>query len=259
MQTTPGAPLSSRAEHTQTTRRRTATLLAIAAAILALDQLTKVWAVTALSGGRVVDVVGEFLQFRLVRNPGAAFSLFTEHTAVLTVIAVAVVVVILWVSRNVTSPVWAVALGGLLGGAAGTLTDRLFREPGFMQGHVVDFLELPNWPVFNVADSAIVGSAVLIALLSFRGVPYSVVATDSEATSGRLDDTGSGDMCTDGAASDGTVLDGPGPDEAGDDPDKPVVGDESPADGPDRREGGHHAGDDARRVSGEAEDGNGAR
>ncbi|AYY12854.1 signal peptidase II [Actinobacteria bacterium YIM 96077] len=175
MQTTAGASLSHDAAGPRKPRRRTAMLLAIAVAVLGLDQLTKVWAVSALGDGRVVDVIGEILQFRLVRNPGAAFSMFTDHTLVLTIIAIAVIAVIVWISHRVTSPMWAVALGGLLGGASGTLADRLFREPGPMRGHVVDFIALPNWPIFNVADSAIVGAAILIALLSFRGVAFSTV------------------------------------------------------------------------------------
>jgi signal peptidase II len=149
--------------------------------VLTLDQLTKVWAVEALQDGRVINVVGDVLQFRLVRNPGAAFSMFTNMTVALTVIAVAVVLVIGWLSRKVTSLAWAVALGGLLGGAMGTLTDRLFREPGFMRGHVVDFIELPNWPVFNIADSSIVGAAILIALLSFRGVAFSTLGAHRDS------------------------------------------------------------------------------
>ncbi|NEE03107.1 signal peptidase II [Phytoactinopolyspora halotolerans] len=154
-------------------RRRTTLLLTVAAVILTLDQITKVWAVEALKDGRVIEVIGDILQFRLIRNPGAAFSMFTDMTVVLTVIAAAVVAVIIWVSRKVTSVAWAVALGGMLGGALGTLSDRVFREPGPMRGHVVDFIELPNWPVFNIADSSITCSAVLIALLSFRGVAVS--------------------------------------------------------------------------------------
>src|SRR5690554_4946657 len=98
MQATAGASLSRDAAHIQGTRRRTAALLLVALVVLTLDQVTKVWAVAALGDGRVIEVLGEFLQFRLVRNPGAAFSMFTDHTAVLTVIAVVVVSVILWVS-----------------------------------------------------------------------------------------------------------------------------------------------------------------
>lgn len=184
MQTTTGTSLSD-ATATGVTRRRTPTLLAIAAAILMLDQLTKVLAVTQLGDGNVVSVVGDFIVLRLVRNPGAAFSMFTDMTVVLTVIAVAVVLVIAWVSRRVGSVAWAIALGGLLGGALGTLTDRIFREPGPMRGHVVDFVAVGDFPVFNVADSSITLSAILIALLSFRGLPLSGPYTgDDDAAPG---------------------------------------------------------------------------
>jgi signal peptidase II len=140
--------------------------------VLILDQVTKVMAVAWLREGRVVEVVDGFLQLRLVRNPGAAFSVATDMTIVLTAVAVTVVVVILRASRRLTSRPWAVALGGLLGGALGNLVDRMLREPAPLHGHVVDFVELPNWPVFNVADSAIVGSAALVALLSLWGITY---------------------------------------------------------------------------------------
>lgn len=151
---------------------RRAVLLAVAAVVLALDQLAKVIAVTQLDPGRVVPVLGDVVQLRLIRNPGAAFSLATTMTPVLTIAAIVVIVVILRVSRRVTSPIWAAALGGVLGGALGTLTDRIFRAPGPFRGHVVDFVELPNWPVFNVADAAIVCGATLVVVLSLRGVPH---------------------------------------------------------------------------------------
>ncbi|WP_166351450.1 signal peptidase II [Phytoactinopolyspora limicola] len=188
MQTTTGTSLSRDDTQQGRVRRRTVMLLVVAAVVLILDQLTKVWAVGALQDGRVISVIGDIVQFRLVRNPGAAFSMFTNMTVALTVIAVVVVVVIVWLSRKVTSPVWAVALGGLLGGALGTLTDRIFREPGPMRGHVVDFIELPNWPVFNISDSSIVGSAILIALLSFRGVAFSGQPADVVAVGDGTDD-----------------------------------------------------------------------
>lgn len=191
MQTTAGASLSDDNTQYAGPRRRTGTLLAIAAAILTLDQLSKVWAVEALESGQAVQVLGELLQLRLVRNPGAAFSMFTDMTVVLTVIAITVVVVIGWVSRKVTSLAWAVALGGLLGGALGTLTDRIFRSPGPMRGHVVDFLELPNWPVFNVADSCIVGAAVLIGWLSLRGVAFSAAGNGADVARKSAADDGS--------------------------------------------------------------------
>lgn len=141
-----------------------------------VDQLTKAWAVSQLADGEPVEVIGEFLQFRLIRNSGAAFSLATDRTFVLTIASAAVAVVILHLSRKLTSLPWAIALGALLGGALGNLVDRVFRAPGPFQGHVVDFLELPGWPVFNLADSAIVVAAVLIAVLSLRGVAYNAGA-----------------------------------------------------------------------------------
>jgi signal peptidase II len=88
----------------------------------------------------------------------------------LTVAALGVVLVLGWLAPRIRSRVWAVALGLLLGGALGNLTDRMLREPGPFRGHVVDFLRLPNWPVFNLADSCIVVAALLIAVQSVRAV-----------------------------------------------------------------------------------------
>jgi signal peptidase II len=144
----------------------------VATTVVLLDQISKVMAVAWLDDGRVVDVVDGVLQLRLVRNPGAAFSVATNMTVVLALVASVVVVVILRISRRLRSGPWAVALGCLLGGAVGNLIDRVFREPAPLRGHVVDFLELPNWPVFNLADSAIVGAAVLVVLLTLRGVAF---------------------------------------------------------------------------------------
>ncbi|MGH8823207.1 MAG: signal peptidase II [Jiangellaceae bacterium] len=173
MQATGGTSLTGDAEQsTAGGRRRVGVLLAVAALVFTLDQAAKVMAVAWLRDGQVVEVVDGILRLRLVRNPGAAFSFATDLTIVLTAVAATVVVVILRLSRRLTSTAWAVALGGLLGGALGNLTDRIFREPAPFRGHVIDFLELPNWPVFNLADSAIVGSAVLVAWLSLRGITY---------------------------------------------------------------------------------------
>ena len=144
-------------------------------------RLSKIIAVASLQDGTVVEVIDGVLQLRLVRNPGAAFSFATGMTFVFTAIAAVVIVVILRLSRKVTSLPWAVALGGLLGGAIGNLIDRVVRSPAPLQGHVVDFLELPHWPVFNLADSVIVGSAVLMAWLSLRGVTYDGSGPDRTA------------------------------------------------------------------------------
>ncbi len=144
-------------------------VVGIAVAVLAVDQLTKAWAVSALTGRSPVNVVGSLLRLELTRNSGAAFSFATGMTWIFTLIAVAVTLVIVSQVRRLGSVGWAVALGLLLGGAVGNLADRLFRPPGFGVGHVVDFLELPHWPVFNVADSCITVAAVLIGLLALRG------------------------------------------------------------------------------------------
>ncbi len=146
-------------------------MVLLALVVVALDQITKVWAAEQLAGRPPVEVVGELLRFTWVRNPGGAFSLGTDYTWVFTVAAVAVSVGILVFAPRIRSWWWLVALGGLLGGALGNLVDRASEPPGFGVGYVRDFIQLPNWPVFNVADMAVVGSAVLIVALSLFGVP----------------------------------------------------------------------------------------
>ena len=147
-------------------------LLLVSLGVLTLDLLTKLLAVRELSDREPVELADGILTLRLVRNSGAAFGMAQGLTVVLTALALVVVVVILRMASRLRSTWWAVALGLVLGGALGNLVDRLFRAPGPGRGHVVDFLELPNWPVFNMADSAIVCAAVLMVLLSARGVPH---------------------------------------------------------------------------------------
>ncbi len=154
----------------QRATRAVGALAVVAALVWVLDQVTKLLAVRALRAHEQVEVVGEVLSLRLVRNPGAAFGLAGGMTVVFSLVAVAVAVAVVRVARNVRSTGWALALGLLLGGAVGNLTDRLFRSPGPLRGHVVDFLELPHWPVFNVADMAIVAASALMVLLSARGI-----------------------------------------------------------------------------------------
>lgn len=155
--------------------RPTVRLLAVlAVVILAADILTKVLAVAQLEGRPPVPLLGGLVHLQLLRNPGAAFSLATGYTWILAIVAIAVVVVILRVARRLRSTGWAIALGLVLGGALGNLTDRVFRAPGPLQGHVVDMVSLfaPNgtvWPVFNLADSAIVCGGVLLVLLALLG------------------------------------------------------------------------------------------
>ncbi|MEO3938647.1 signal peptidase II [Dermatophilaceae bacterium Soc4.6] len=158
-------PTARRVSH----RHLVVLLTVVAVVAYGLDQLTKVWAVAHLTPGHSTQVVGTFLQLQLIRNPGAAFSLGTGSTWVLTLIAMAVLVVIVRVSRRLGSRGWAWAFGLLLGGALGNLTDRLVREPGVGRGHVVDFIAYSTWFIGNVADIAIVAAAALIALLAVRG------------------------------------------------------------------------------------------
>jgi signal peptidase II len=150
--------------------RRLVLLLTTAAVVLAVDVVTKVLVVARLEGEQPVELLGGQLLLRVTRNPGAAFSFAQGATVLFTVIAVAVIVVILRVSRRLGSAGWALSLGLLLGGAAGNLVDRLLRSPGPGRGAVVDFIDFQVWPSFNIADSAIVSGGVLAVLLSFRGV-----------------------------------------------------------------------------------------
>ncbi|MCP9619806.1 signal peptidase II [Nocardia otitidiscaviarum] len=148
---------------------RLRTLLIIAAVLLGLDLLTKVVAVATLTPGEPVYLIGDWLRFSLVRNPGAAFSMATSMTWLLTLVAAAVVIGVIRIGRTLRSLWWAIGLGMVLGGALGNLIDRLFRAPGPLQGHVVDYLAVGWWPVFNVADSAIVCGAILLVVLTVFG------------------------------------------------------------------------------------------
>ncbi len=152
-------------------RRRLLRLIAVLAVlVLAVDQATKAWAVSALTEGTRTDLVGDLLGLRLLYNPGAALSIATGMTWLLTLVAVVVVVVTVRASRRIGSRTWAVALGLLLGGAVGNLVDRFFRDPGPARGHVVDFIAYGELFVGNIADIAIVGAACLIVLLAIRGI-----------------------------------------------------------------------------------------
>ena len=155
-------------------RSRVPLLGGLAALVLVADVLTKLLAVDRLEGQSPVELLGGAVYLVLVRNPGAAFSLATGYTWVLSLVAVAVVAVIVRIARRLRSTGWAVALGLVLGGALGNLTDRIFRAPGPLRGHVVDVVSLfaPDgsvWPVFNLADSCIVTGGVLLVLLALTG------------------------------------------------------------------------------------------
>ncbi len=151
--------------------RRVWLILAIAVAVLAADIITKVIVVAKLSGRPNLHIIGSFLQLTETRNPGAAFSIGGPSTTILfTAIAVGVVIVILRFSQQIRSAGWAVALGLLLGGATGNLVDRIFRSPGPFRGWVVDWIQVPHWPVFNIADSSIVCGGILAVILAMRNV-----------------------------------------------------------------------------------------
>ncbi|WP_442860528.1 signal peptidase II [Arthrobacter sp. zg-Y820] len=146
-------------------------LIMLACAVLALgfDQLTKWWVESTMTLGQVTDVLPPVLRWHYILNPGAAFSIGTDHTWVFTIIMVAVSGFLVYLMLKVRSLSWAIALGLVLGGALGNLTDRLFRAPSFGQGHVVDFIALPNFAIFNIADSCVVSGVILVCLLTLRG------------------------------------------------------------------------------------------
>ncbi|MGW2462172.1 signal peptidase II [Streptomyces sp. NPDC001761] len=150
--------------------RRIAVLFAVAAFAYALDLVSKMLVVSRLEGHAPIQVVGDLLELHAIRNPGAAFGFGAAFTVIFTLIAAAVIVVIIRLARKLYSFPWAVALGLLLGGALGNLTDRIFRSPGVFEGEVVDFIAPKGFAVFNLADSAIVCGGILIVLLSFRGL-----------------------------------------------------------------------------------------
>lgn len=179
MQDETGTPLTTSPHSTpapapderQGRSRLFALLVGIGVLTLVLDQGSKVWALDALTPGQPRDLLGPVLRLNLIRNAGAAFSLGDSVTWLLTLVALGIV---LWVGRAATRVGhggWAVTLGMLLGGAIGNLVDRVFREPGFGRGHVVDFIDYFGLFIGNVADIAIVVAAAVGAILALRGIP----------------------------------------------------------------------------------------
>lgn len=138
--------------------------LAPAAAVVAADQGTKLWALSQLAGHQPIVLPGGWVALRLISNPGAAFSVGSGSTWIFTLCATATVAVVPWFAVRARSRSQAIALGLLLGGAAGNLVDRLFRAPGPGVGRVVDFIDYHGWFVGNVADIAIVAGAGLLVL-----------------------------------------------------------------------------------------------
>jgi signal peptidase II len=165
MQTEGRAPLgSSRAN------RARRLFIILATSLFTLDLATKNWAESYLQFRAPIKIIGDFLKLTYSTNSGAAFSLFGDATLLLSSLKLAVVGFIIFFIRRVTNPWWAAALGSLLGGVLGNLYDRILRPPGLWRGEVVDWIELPNWPVFNIADSAIVCAGILITILTVRDV-----------------------------------------------------------------------------------------
>lgn len=147
-------------------------LLVVAVTVLVADLITKIVAVALIEPGDPVEIIGDTVTFRLVRNSGAAFSMATGYTWILTLIALVVVAGIIRYSHRLGSIWWALGLGLVLGGALGNLIDRVFRDPGPLRGHVVDFMSVGWWPVFNVADSAVVCGAIGLVVLTLFGFEF---------------------------------------------------------------------------------------
>ncbi len=136
--------------------------------IWSADFLTKNFAISHFHTPQ--PVLGEFLQFTLVRNPGAAFSFATGYTLIFTCFAIAVGVTVVKFAPKIISRGWASVAALVLGGILGNLTDRFFRSPGFLKGYVIDWIQVPHWPVFNIADSCIVIAAVIAFILTARNI-----------------------------------------------------------------------------------------
>jgi signal peptidase II len=162
--------------------RRVGLLAAIAGTVVILDLLTKIIVVATIDPNEPVRVLGGLVYFSLIRNPGAAFSMATGMTWLLALVAIAVVIVIIRMAPRLRSTPWAVSLGLVLGGAIGNLIDRIFRSPGILQGHVVDFVSVfgPNaeyFPVFNVADSAITIGGISLVITALMGIDFDGTST----------------------------------------------------------------------------------
>jgi signal peptidase II len=181
------------------TARTLLVLIAVAVSALVLDQVAKFLVVSSMVEGERVPVLGDFLVLYFVRNPGAAFSFAEGSTWIFSILAAAVSVTIIVLARKIRSRLWALVFGLLLGGVLGNLTDRLFREPSFGLGHVVDFISTP-WmlpAIYNIADICIVVSMAIFILLTILGVGI-------DGTRGRSD--GDADESTDADVADGSSV-----------------------------------------------------
>jgi len=149
---------------------KTRTIWLTAVTIWLFDFATKTWALSNFSSDPQ-PVIGTILQFTLLKNSGAAFSFASGFTLMFSLLTIAVVATIIRFAGRITSRGWLTCAGLLLGGVLGNLTDRVFREPGFFLGHVIDWIQIPNWPIFNIADIAISSAAFLAFIQTMRNVP----------------------------------------------------------------------------------------
>jgi signal peptidase II len=148
-------------------------VLLVAALVWATDLVSKNWAIHYLEGREPRKLMGNLLRLTFTKNSGAAFNLAPNGTILLAVFAIIVIGVIGYWTPKITSGKWAVVLGLVLGGTLGNLTDRILRAnvgTGVMKGRVIDWIELPHWPVFNLADSSIVVAAFIASYLSLRNI-----------------------------------------------------------------------------------------
>ena len=182
--------------------RRVGLLAVVALSVVALDLITKIIAVALLTPGESPRILGGLVYFSLIRNPGAAFSMATGMTWLLALVAIGVVVVIIRMAPRLRSTAWAISLGLVLGGACGNLIDRIFRSPGFLQGHVVDFVSVfgPNaqyFPVFNVADSAITIGGISLVVTALLGIDFDGTRTKDRKKDAAAPSSGTPQVGTD--------------------------------------------------------------
>ena len=181
-------PPASKGSGSTVSVRALIALALVAVVVYLLDQVTKFFIVSSLTEGEQVKAIGQILQFHFVRNSGAAFSIASGSTWIFSIAASAVTIFIVGFARRIRSVAWAVLFGMLLGGTTGNLTDRLFREPGFGVGHVIDFILVQGFPaIFNIADSFIVASMGLFILLTIRGVGLDGRRTSERHAAGGVD------------------------------------------------------------------------
>ena len=169
MQTEGRAPITSSRAH-----RARRLFIIISTTTFALDLLTKTWAENTLQFREPIRVIGDLLTFTYATNPGAAFNFATNATIVLSSLKLCVAAFILYYMSKPIHPQWAVGLSLLFGGVVGNLWDRAIREPGRWQGEVIDWIQVPHWPVFNIADSAIVCAGIFMTFLAMKNIPVQV-------------------------------------------------------------------------------------